>query len=200
MTSPDIDDDGPGPVPEDNRPGHRPAHDQDKPDRPPPGTARAGRRREQPDDAPAGGPATAADPPVRRFPFAVERPFALASRLFGVDADRAVVEVDEHRMTVRFGRWSLSTPLANVARASVTGPYSWWKVAGPAHLSFADGGITFATTAVRGACIEFHEPVPAMLPVPALRHGAATVTVADPEGLVAALATGAARAREIPVA
>lgn len=198
MTSPDLD--AAGPVPEDNQPGHRPDHDQDKPDGPPPGTGRARRRREQPDDVPARGPGSAAEPPGLRFPFAVERPFALASRLFGVNADRAVVEVDERRVTVRFGRWSLSTPLANVARASVTGPYSWWKVAGPAHLSFADGGITFATNAARGACIEFHEPVPAMLPVPALRHGAATVTVADPEGLVAALATGAARAREIPVA
>jgi hypothetical protein len=200
MATPDIDatpGGGPGPVPEDNLPGHHPAHDQDKPERRPP-RPRARRRRTPEADAPEAPEAVAT--PGRHFPFAVAPRYALAARLFGIDADRAVVEVDQHRLTVRFGRWTLSTALANVAAATVTGPYDWWKVAGPPHLSFSDGGITFATTAAGGVCIVFHEPVPALLPVPALRHGSATVTVAEPEALVAALAAGAARAREVPVA
>jgi hypothetical protein len=82
----------------------------------------------------------------------------------------------------------LRTPIANVAGTEVTGPYRWWKVAGPAHLSLADGGVTFATTTRAGLCIRFHEPVPAAVPKELLRHSSATVTVADPAALAAALA------------
>lgn len=211
MATPDIDatpNDGPGPVPEDNVPGHRPAHQQDKPERPPPRPDRSRRPRErsaapEPEPETETEPDTESDtggePPRRRFPFAVAPRFGPASRIFWVDPGTALVEVDEHRLTVRFGRWSLSTPLANVAHASVTGPYAWWKVAGPPRLSLADGGITFATNAARGVCVTFHEPVPGLLPTSAVRHPTATVTVAEPEELVAALAAGAARARQVPV-
>jgi len=175
--TPDLDEAAPGPVPPENRPGHHPEVEQDKPRRRP----RSAPRRATPDRA-------AGD---ERFEFAFEprlRPFA---RLFGVSPGNAYVDVGDDQLTVHFGRWSLRTPLANVAAATATGPYNWWKVAGPAHLSVADGGITFATTTAGGLCIAFHEPVPAMLPTPALRHGAATVTVADPDALAAALRAAA---------
>lgn len=156
-------DSGPtGPVPEANRPGRRPRVQQDKPTGPPP--------------TPPG-----AVPRTTHFPFRFDPPLRLPALLAGVVPDRADVEVGEERLTVRFGPWSLSTPLENVAGVSLTGPYTWFKVAGPPHLSFADGGITFATSTRAGACIRFRRPVPAALPVPLLRHPAATVTVADPE-------------------
>jgi hypothetical protein len=121
------------------------------------------------------------------FEFAFESRLRPFSFLAGVTPGSARVELDEGHLTVRFGRWTLRTPLANVASTQVTGPYTWWKVAGPAHLSFADGGITFATTTAGGVCIGFHEPVPALVPGSAVRHPAATVTVRDPHALTAAL-------------
>lgn len=165
-----------GPVPEGNRPGHRPAVDQDKPTTPPP--------------RPEG-----AIPRTTTWDFhfdALLRPLSLAA---GVVPGRAEVVVGEETFRVRFGPWSLETPLANVAETSVTGPYTWYKVAGPPHLSLADGGLTMATSTRGGACVRFHESVSAALPIGLLRHPAVTVTVADPEGMVAELDAAVRRDR-----
>jgi hypothetical protein len=169
MTKPDALDvsDPIGPVPADNQPGHHPEVDQDKPRRLP--------RRPRP----AGAVAVSS-----RFPFAVEArmlPFSLAAL---VTPWTAWVDLDEDRLEVRFGPWRLRTARSNIAAAQVTGPYAFAKVAGPPHLSFADRGLTMATTTERGVCIRFAEPVSVL---PLLRHPAVTVTVADPEALVTAL-------------
>lgn len=168
---PDI----PPTVPKANQPGHRPDTDQDKPTGPPPRPA-------------------ASIPRTTRFEFEFEASMRLPALAVGVVPSRAEVEVGEHDLTVRFGTWSLSTPLTNVAGATVTGPYAWFKVAGPPHLSFADRGITFATSTRGGVCISFHEPVRAALPVDLIRHPSATVTVADPESLVDELHAAVRRA------
>lgn len=128
--------------------------------------------------------------PVRRFPFRFDRSLAPIARLFGVRDRSAYVEVDETHLLVRFGPWSLRTPLSNVQGSEVTGPFRWWKVAGPAHVSLADRGVTFATNTEAGLCIRFHEPVPAALPGGLLHHPGATVTVAAPGDLAAALFAG----------
>jgi hypothetical protein len=120
-----------------------------------------------------------------RFPFAFERrvvPFSLA---FGVTPRTAWVEIDDEDLRVRFGLWHLVTPRRNIADGQVTGPYQFAKVAGPAHLSFADRGVTFATTTQRGVCFSLREPVPGIAPFGLLPHPGVTVTVADPEGLLA---------------
>ena len=118
-----------------------------------------------------------------RFPFRFTRSFALAALPLGVRPDTCEVVVDDLALTIRFGRWTLETPRSNVVSAAVTGPYSWPKVIGPPHLSLADSGITFATNADQGACLRFGDTVPALLPVPWLRHAAATVTVEHPAAL-----------------
>lgn len=150
-------DHGTGPVPPANRPGHHPVVEQDKPDL------------------------------GQRFPFEFDPKLGLVARLVGVNAENTYVHVTRSTLLVRFGRWALETPVANVADARPTGPYAWWKVAGPPRLSLADRGITFATTATRGLCITFREPVPAALPTSLLRHPSVTVTPADPDGLAEAL-------------
>lgn len=127
------------------------------------------------------------DVPVRRFPFRFDRRLAPLAALVGVRDASAYVEVGETHLLVRFGPWSLRTPLGNVQGTEVTGPYRWWKVAGPAHVSLADRGVTFATNTEAGLCIRFHEPVPAALPGGLLRHPGATVTVAAPGDLAATL-------------
>jgi hypothetical protein len=190
--------DSTGPIPEENLPGHHPEHDQDKPEGPPPTPGvrkpkarkkpappkRVAREEPDPDDTQTAPPAAIG---TRRFGFAFERrmlPFALA---FGVTPLTAFAEVDGHELRVRFGPWSARTPLENITAATITGPYSLPKVAGPAHFSFSDGGATFATSTKRGVCLEFREPIPALVPLGLLRHSGLTLTVDDPEAFVAAV-------------
>ena len=91
--------------------------------------------------------------------------FRLAALPFGVHPGATRVEILGTHLLARFGPWSVATPISNVADATVTGPYAWPKVAGPAHLSFADRGLTFATNADRGVCITFKEPVRGIEPL-----------------------------------
>jgi hypothetical protein len=120
-----------------------------------------------------------------RFDFADR--YRLPARLFGVTEHSASVLVTGSELVCRFGPWSLRTPLLNITDVTITGPYSWLKTVGPAHLSFADRGITMATNDVRGVCVTFRESVKGIDALGLIRHPNLTVTVADCAGLVAAL-------------
>jgi hypothetical protein len=122
------------------------------------------------------------------FPFQFDPPLRVLARLFGVTPRTAWVSVNDETLEVQFGRWRLRTPLDNVSNASVTGPYHWWKIAGPPHLSLVDKGVTFGTSRSQGLCIAFVEPVAAMSSSGRLLHPAATVTVEDPQRLLHSLA------------
>jgi hypothetical protein len=119
--------------------------------------------------------------PRLTFPFEVEYPFAHVGRLFAVRPEQACLEIEGEEVTARFGPWSVVTSIDNIEAAQVTGPYSPWKVVGPAHVSLADGGLTFATTTRQGLCLRFREAVTGALPLPLPRHGSLTVTVQEPE-------------------
>jgi len=120
--------------------------------------------------------------------FRFDPAYRAAALPFGVMPATASVTVADGMLTVRFGLWRLRTPLANVTGTEVTGPYSFVRTAGPAHLSFSDRGVTFATNGERGLCIRFRDPVRALDPTGRLRHPGATVTVDDVAGLATALA------------
>jgi hypothetical protein len=123
---------------------------------------------------------------VTNWDFRFDRAAAPLLRLLGVSSANSGVRIADGVFHVRFGPWRLRTPTANIAGAVVTGPYHWVRVVGP-HLSLADRGVTFGTNAERGVCVRFDAPVPALLPVRALRHPAVTLTVDDPEALAASL-------------
>jgi len=123
---------------------------------------------------------------MTRFAFGFDPAWRIPLLVVGVSPGRAFVEVREGDLSVRFGPWSLRTPLSNIAGTTVTGPYAPWKAIGP-RLSLSDRGVTFGTNARRGVCVRFHVPVPALAPGRFLTHPAATLTVSDPEGLVKAL-------------
>ena len=123
----------------------------------------------------------------RAFRFGIGENLRPWSRLFFVHPEACSARIEHDQLSVLFGRWSLTTPVANIADVTVTGPYTWWKVAGPAHLSMADRGVTFATTDERGVCISFVEPVAAIEPSGMITHPNLTVTVADVNGFVDAL-------------
>ena len=123
---------------------------------------------------------------MTRFEFAFSRPLSWPLALLGVTPWTAHVDVTEDEFAVRFGPWSLVTPLSNVEGAEVTGPYLPFKVIGP-HISLVDRGVSFGTNWHRGVCVTFRRPVPAALPGGLLPHPAVTVTVADADRLVALL-------------
>lgn len=120
----------------------------------------------------------------QRFPFRFDPRYARLNRRFGVTPERAWVEVSDEELRARFGSWRVHTELSNVASAEITGPYRFFKTAGPARLGVTDLGLTFATNGDRGALITFRRRVPGIEPMGLLRHGELTVTVAEPEALV----------------
>lgn len=126
---------------------------------------------------------------TQTFSFRFTTPYRLAGLPFGITPATAAVQVREGELAIRFGPWRVRTALTNVAATTVTGPFGFIKTAGPAHLSFADRGLTMATNGARGLCITFREPVRGIEPTGVLRHPAVTVTVADCQGLAAVLAS-----------
>ena len=120
---------------------------------------------------------------VRRFAFDWDPAYRLAALPFLVTPASAYVEVAPEELRVRFGLWSLRTPLTNVRATSLSGDYAFVRTAGPPHLSLADRGISFATNSRSGLCVQFHGPVPAIDPTGRITHPAATLTVAEPAGL-----------------
>lgn len=121
------------------------------------------------------------------FDFAFAAAYRLPALAFGITPRTASVQVDQQELRVRFGPWCLRTPRSNIVSTQVTGGFGFLKTAGPAHLSFADRGVTFATNAEQALCVKFHEPVAAIEPTGRIRHPGATMTVTDPDGLAKAL-------------
>lgn len=119
-----------------------------------------------------------------RFVFAFEPPFALPLRVVtGATPTNSWVEVDERRLRVRFGRLGVTTPVDNVRDVQVTRDYRWYRAIG-ARLSLVDRGATYGSNTTGGVCLCFHEPVQAL---PVVASPGLTVTVADLEGLAAAV-------------
>jgi hypothetical protein len=132
--------------------------------------------------------ATRHRPQSGRFPFrSDDRIVRTLSRCFGITPSTSEVRVEGGTLLARFGPWTVRTAVDNVTSAEVSGPFSVWKVGGPARLSLADRGITFATSRVAGACITFAEPVTAIDPFGLILHPNLTVTVEQPELLCALL-------------
>jgi hypothetical protein len=128
------------------------------------------------------------DPDAERtFRFDFEDRYRRPAKLFGIDDDSAFVRLTRQQLIARFGPWLLVTPLVNIVKADITGPYSFLKTAGPAHLSLSDRGLTFATNSRKGVCLSFSTSVAGMDPFGLVRHPNLTVTVADCARLISML-------------
>jgi hypothetical protein len=121
---------------------------------------------------------------TRRFEFDWDPRYLRILRLMLVTPESSWVEVGDD-LVAHYGRWHTRTPVANIARVCVTGPYVPWRGVGP-HLSLKDRGITFGTNARRGICAVFREPITGIDPVGAIKHPGLTLTLADIEGFAAA--------------
>ena len=133
----------------------------------------------------------------RRFEFAFATAYRRFARTFLVTPETAWVEVDDETFEARFGRWHVRTPLTNIVDVDVTGPYAFWKTAGPARLAVTDRGLTFATNGDRGVLISFQTPVRGLDPLGVIHHRELTVTVADVDGLADLLRTRASIIRPL---
>ena len=124
---------------------------------------------------------------IRQFAFDFDPAHQLSSLPFGVTPATSSIRVTETNLEVRFGLWSVRTPLSNVIGYERSGPYAFAKVAGPARLSFADKGLTFATNTRAGVCLKFATPIRGIDPLGLIRHPGLTLTPVDIEGFLAAL-------------
>jgi hypothetical protein len=101
----------------------------------------------------------------------------------GVRKDDGVTVTDTE-IIATYGLHQVVTPLANIQRTQVTGPHRWYTAVG-LRLSFTDTSITFGTNHRKGLSIEFKQPVAKV--VARKNHDILWVSVADPEGLAAAI-------------
>lgn len=125
---------------------------------------------------------------MQRFEFRFDPAYRIAALPFGITPERAWVQVDDEHLMANYGPWRLHTSLANVRNVAITGPYRFYRTAGPARLGVTDGGLTFASNGDEGVLMSFRRRVPAIDPLGLIRHPELTVTVADVGGLVSALA------------
>jgi hypothetical protein len=123
---------------------------------------------------------------LRTFPFDFDARYRRVLWLLGVTPSRAWVKVGDGGFEARFGPWRLETTTDNLACARLTGPYRPFRGIGP-HISWADRGLSFGSTTTRGVCVLFHDPVPGRATLGLVQHPGLTVTVDDPDGLVAAI-------------
>lgn len=119
---------------------------------------------------------------TRRFPIKLGRKSRPLLLFWGVRGHNAYVDLDT-RLDARFGFFRLQTPVANIARWRLEGPWLWVTSIG-VRRGFRHGDISFGGTHRGGVRLDFHEPVRwGPLRVPTLY-----VTVEDMEGFGAALA------------
>ena len=120
----------------------------------------------------------------QRFPIRIgARSRGLLRVLFGVTPDTAWAEVDDDAVSARFGRFSFSTPIANVARYRIEGPWLWITAIG-VRRSLRHGDVSFAGSPHGGVRIDMRDPVPwSRFRVPAFY-----VATDDLDGFAAALA------------
>lgn len=123
---------------------------------------------------------------MQRFEFEFQSRFRGLLLPLGVTPGNSFVAItDDDQFHAKFGRWQIKTPLANISGYERSGDYRWYKAIG-IRGSTVDHGLTFGSSVRAGVCVKFIEPIP-----PFIRglwhHPGLTVTVADPDGLVAAL-------------
>ena len=118
------------------------------------------------------------------FPYRLDNRWALLFRGLGVDESDGVHLTDDRRLLATYGRFQVETPMSNIDHTLVTADHRWYTAVG-LRLSFADDGLTFGTNHRSGLCVEFIEKIPKV--IGRKKHSALWVSVADPQGLAAAI-------------
>ena len=119
------------------------------------------------------------------FPFRFDSRYTPLLALGGITPGRALLTVDDERVTARFGLLTLETPLSNVTEASVTGPHQPLRAIG-VRMSLSDRGLTFGSSVERMVCMQFRQPVRTR-PFDITSHPGLSVSVERPDELAALL-------------
>ena len=122
----------------------------------------------------------------KHFPYRFDKRWAPLFFVLGVSDDDGVEITDDGQLIATFGRFSVKTTLDNIDHTEVTGPHRWYTAVG-LRLALTDDGITFGTNHHKGLWIAFVKKVPKV--VGFRDHSLLWVSVADPEGLAAAIGT-----------
>jgi hypothetical protein len=117
----------------------------------------------------------------QRFPIRIEPRYALVLRIFGVRARNAFVDLGAD-LDAHFGWSRITTPVSNVTRWSIEGPWSPLTAIG-VRRSIRHGDVTFAGTARGGVRVDFRDPPRYAI----FRPPALYLTVEDLEGFAAEL-------------
>ena len=99
------------------------------------------------------GQSAAVEFPIRLQPSL--RPLLL---LFGVRPGHATVRLESERLVARFGFFGAETPVANISRWDITGPYRWWRAVG-VRRTLGTHDLSFGGSAHGGLCLHFREPI-----------------------------------------
>ena len=67
------------------------------------------------------------------------------------------MQIDGEQLTASYGPWRLRTTFANISGAAITGPYRFYRTAGPPRLGVSDGGWTFASNGELGVLLSFRK-------------------------------------------
>ncbi len=120
---------------------------------------------------------------AQHFPIRIGRLSRPVLLLFGVRERNAYVVLQDATLDAHFGFFRLSTPISNIARWRIEGPWHWITAIG-VRRGIRDGDITFGGNHKGGVRIDFVVPERRWhMHVPRLY-----LTVADLDGLAAALA------------
>jgi hypothetical protein len=118
------------------------------------------------------------------FPYRRDKRWQALFIALGVNDKDGVTITAKGELIATFGWFKVKTTLDNVAKTTVTGPHRWYTAVG-LRLSLTDDGITFGTNHKKGLSIAFIEHIPRVIGF--RRHSLLWVSVADPEGLAAAI-------------
>ncbi len=118
------------------------------------------------------------------FPYRFDWKWKAMFLALGVKERDGVTLTGDGMLRATYGRFQIETSIENVDHTQVSGPHRWYTAVG-LRLSRADDGITFGTNHRLGLCIAFNERVPKV--IGRKDHSALWVSVADPEGLAAAI-------------
>lgn len=121
---------------------------------------------------------------AKHFPYRLDKRWNALFFALSVDEKDGVTITGKGELIATFGRFKVKTTLDNIDHTLVTGPHRWYTAVG-LRLSLTDDGLTFGTNHRKGLSIAFVEKIPKV--VGFRKHSTLWVSVADPEGLAAAI-------------
>jgi hypothetical protein len=92
-----------------------------------------------------------------RYPIRIGPRSRAVVRLFGATPETAYAELGDD-LEIRFGRFDFRTPVANLARYRIEGPFTWIGAIG-VRRSFRGGDISFCGSAHGAVRIDVKKPV-----------------------------------------